>query len=318
MIDFTKTVEPPAAIDFAPPPFENAPTMGRQRDMSIALAVALTLCGGCRSLFARRAPAQAATPNTNDPSAEHRYGPLGSRRSATSDPDVIVVGMIFDVQRIAVPADQIAKHRDDLWKYINELRLDPDTAAHLANNGFRMGVTSRSDLTSIRDLLTPLDTRFESVTQTVQSGHPATLDLGLTGPTRTIYAFHADGRLEGKTFNAATKYLHIDYAVDMIDQQPRTTLRVTPEVFQESERQHWHAGDGEIRYEKQYEGTVYHELAADVPMMDGDVLVIGPTDSQADPYLLGNTLLSSESAGRRWETILCITPRVYRLSTEGK
>ena len=238
--------------------------------------------------------------------------PFDAGRMWSYPDDVVVVGMIFDVERFLVPADKAAAERERIWKYVDELRIDPATTAYLKKNGFRMGVVNGEDIGVLRDLLAGLEARSERMRQTVRSGYPLTLDLGETGSYRTIFTFGPNGDLEGRTFDTATKYLHINYSVQMIRQRPRVKLGVTPEIFQESERPHYQAGDGHVRYEKRYQGIVYHDLAVELSTAPGEVLVIGPADADGNRFILGRTILSGESAGRRWETILCIAPQLYR------
>lgn len=229
--------------------------------------------------------------------------------------DDVLVEIMFDVERFLVPADKIAAQRDNVWKHVDELRISPAQIAYLAKNGFRMGIADRTQISALRQVLDSLGARSEHVNQTVQNGYPLTLDFGTTGRNRTVFTFRRDGRIVGQTFDTAAQYLHIDYRVDVIDHTPRTTLRITPEMFQESRRPQWQESDGQVRYEKQYQGIVYHELATELPTAPGETLIVGPANAEDYRFILGSTILSNETAGRCWETMLCITPRVYR--TQG-
>lgn len=238
--------------------------------------------------------------------------PFDADRVRQYPEDILVLGMVFDVQRFIVPADKVVGVRETIWRYVDELRVDPATTAHLKKNGFRVGVVSSTQIGALRELLDELEARSERTSQTVQRGFPLTLDLGSTGDNRTVYIFRPDGLLEGRTFDNATKFLHIDYNVELVDQRPRTTLGMTPELFQESERRHYQASDGRVLYEKQYEGEIYHELAVKLPTVPGEVLVVGPSDTTNYPFILGSTILGDETGGRRWEIILCVAPHLYR------
>lgn len=238
-----------------------------------------------------------------------------SSRSGVGADAVVAVQLRFDVERFLVPSEALDGRRAEMWNHVDELRGDPATSALLAQNGFQVGVASRLACDAIRALLHDLDASVEKVTHRVQRGIPLTLDMGALGDRPTVFIMGRDGGLAGDTFTGASKLLHVDYEVTLGD-RPRTALRMTPEIFKESSAPYWRLRDGDVRYQKQYEGKLYRELSAEFEAGDGEVLVIGPSDARDRPLMLGSIMLSDIVAGRRWETLLCVTPRLYRHAGE--
>lgn len=265
--------------------------------------------GGC-SWFAWMTPAQdkSAAPAAAMSGVDAGDNPFKTKRRPE---DIVVVRLMFDVERFVVPTDSLASQRDQVWKYVDELRLDPASAAHLMRNGFRIGVIAKSAFAGIQTALTDLNARGEHMTQSVQDGAPLTLDLGPVGENQSVFFFRRNGTLDGKTFSGGTRLIHVDYNTVMTD-APRTALRVTPEVFKESDRPYWQLRDGNVQYRKEYEGTAYRELAVEIEVGPEELLVIGAAEADAARPMLGRMMLSEIVGGRRWETILCIEPRVYR------
>ena len=244
--------------------------------------------------------------------------PFDPQRGGGSADDVIVVGISFTVERYVVPSDVLAPRRSDIWTLVDELRIEPADVAHLKNNGLRIGVAGRAETDVLRELMAGLDARREVITRNAQSGAPVTLDFGSTGSYRTVYLFHRDGRLEGTTFDDAAKFVHIDYHTELRDDAPRITLALRPELFKESDRPHWRVTDGQFLYEKEYHGAAYRELTVEVPVLDGEMLVVAPSAAAENAYLVGSTILSDVLGGRRWETVVMITPRLYRTTGAGE
>jgi hypothetical protein len=238
--------------------------------------------------------------------------PFDRRRASGLPDDVVVVGIAFTVERYVVPTDDLAAaRRTDVWSLVDELRVPPDDIAHLKTNGMRVGVAGPAQAEVLREIMPALGARGEVMNRVVQSGAPMTLDFGSTGSYQTVYVFHRDGRLEGSTFDDATKFLHVDYRVDLDDDAPLITLALTPELFKESEQPHWRVAEGQYRYEKEYQGTAYRDLSVEVRVRDGETLVVGPSAQRRNAYLVGSTILGHETAGRDWGTIVLITPQLH-------
>lgn len=230
-----------------------------------------------------------------------------------SDDPTVVLQMMFEVQRVLIPSDTPADDREILWKYVDELRIDPALSEHLARNGFRVGIANRAGLAALRTLFQRLGAIDERTLQPVRSGYPLTLELGKIDESRSVFTFDREGNLAGRSFGDAVKYLHIDYDCT---QPPQTILRVTPEIFKESEQPDWQTEDGEIKYKKRYEGMVFKDLVFELRHGPDEVLVVGPNVTPASRLVVGSVLLSYEYAGQLWDAVYCIAPLLYRTGDE--
>lgn len=223
--------------------------------------------------------------------------------------------MLFDVERVLIPDHVAAQNRNHFWSYIDESRQGLTLAAYLARNGLRMGVTDAVGLESLRDQFDQNNATRERIQHIAQSGLPITLDIGPMPNNKSIFTFAPDGTLEGTSFTDATKHLHVDFNVICPD-ECQTTLRVTPEIFKQTEQPHWQIRDGAVDYAKLYEGRIFRELATDFELKSGEALVIGPADPQNEKSTIGNVLLTDLSAGRQWETLICIVPQPYKQTSQ--
>ncbi len=298
-------------VDFTASLFDNANFMQRAvrvlRCWLAVWALAASACG-C-SLFSWLAPATAP----NDPAAvgdDGRRSPLHRGRTA-EDENVVVVRLAFDVTRVIVGTSALKERRDEAWRHVDELRLQPTLHANLARNGFRMGVVRADEGDALRGVLDSAGARYERMALRVQDGVPLSIDLGSIVGSRDVFLTQSDGRLVGTSFSHVAKFIHVDYEVSVTD-EPRTTLRVTPELFKESKHPEWSVRDGAPRYQKLYEGMRYHDLAAELDVVEGEMLILGAADADEQPWTLGNTMLVDTVDGSSWETILCIQPKVYR------
>ncbi len=280
------------------------------RQTAVLLTAVLLATTGCERWqwfdFNWNQPEQTAEPEPN-PVSE---GPPPTINSTTRS-DVVTIGMLFDVERVLIPDHIAAQKREKFRTYMDESRQGLKLAAYLARNGFRIGVTDAAGLEALRDQFDHLNATRERIQHIAQSGLPITLDLGSLPSNKSIFIFAPDGTLEGTSFQNATKHLHIDFDVVCPD-NCHTTLRVTPEIFKQTQQPHWQVRDGTVDYSKLYEGRVFRELATDIELKAGEALIIGPSDPQDAKSALGNVLLTDLSAGRKWETLICIVPQPYK------
>lgn len=236
--------------------------------------------------------------------------PFGSE---SSDDDTVVLQMMFEVQRVLIPSDTPAEDREILWKYVDELRIDPELSEHLGRNGLRVGIANRAGLAALRALFQRLGAIDERTLQPVRSGYPLTLELGTIDESTPVFTFDREGHLSGTSFSHAVEYLHVDYDCT---EPPKTTLRITPEIFKESEQPDWQTEDGEIKYKKRYVGRVFEDLVVELQHGPDELLVVGPSVTPASRLVVGSALLVHEFAGRSWDAVYCIAPLLYRAGDE--
>lgn len=234
---------------------------------------------------------------------------LFSRPSESGDA-VVVVGLRFEVERILVPTASLADKAERVWRFVDELRIDPAQSAFLARNGFRIGTAGEGGVRAIRSALESPETRFERVERAVRAGFPLTITLGRTVGNEEIFHYRSSGSLEGRSYSGAVKYLHIDYEADEAD-PGRMVLRIVPEIFKESAVPKWHRRGGEIRYGNTYEGTTFHELATEISLGSDESLIVGPARPGSFSGILGQAMLTTAVDGERWAAYYCVKPNTY-------
>ena len=232
------------------------------------------------------------------------------RVARMNDDSLVQVSLLFEVERFLIPSDVLRELRDQVLSYVDELRIAPTTSNLLSKNGFRMGVMQSADLDELRILLKSFGARSEQSKHAVSHGSPLTLELGSLGDRETVFVINADGRLVGKTFENATRLIHVDYDV-AADGAAVTSLRITPEIFKQGKSPYWRVRDGQIGYQKDYLGVLYRSFAVQIEIGKDEVLVICPGSGANNPLSLGRKMLGEVIAGQQWESILCVRPIIY-------
>jgi len=236
---------------------------------------------------------------------------FASSDGAEGGPGAIRVYLQFDVARIELPAGSV-RHASKVWNHVDELQVDPALSALLARNGFRIGVASASSWPALRALFSEEGARVVRVQRVVQSGAPLWLGLERIVQDEPIFFYGSDGRLAGETFENGTKCLRIDYAVENHDQL-RVALTVTPEIQHEETSMRWRPSEQGYYLSVENERRVFNELRSSWQLKPNDFLVIGPSDTTRLDQLLGSRLLTRQTSADRFDMILCITPKPFRL-----
>lgn len=268
---------------------------------------------GCQTASGppRAGPRQEASGLTSTSEARELFP---SRRGADRDA-IVVVQMQFDVLRVDFPAESI-HHSDKTWNHVDELSGDSVRAALLRRNGFRVGTATADAWPGLRAIFEACQAKVTRGTQLAQQGAPLTLDLGPVEGSEVIFLISPDDRLVGSTFDRGNKYLHLDYTLNA-GAGGGTTIQMTPEIHRESEAKRWPSNGGDLAQVPEYEGKVYHELSNTVNVGAGDFVVIGP-DTAATSLSVGHRFLTRTLDGRKYETVLCITPQPFRTDTTGR
>lgn len=236
--------------------------------------------------------------------------PSRERQPALAD-SLRVVHLGFDVVRVNLPLDGIRDARK-VWNHVDELRVDTDTAACLARNGLRLGVTTPDSWAAIGAILDGqgVETRTEQLLG--QQGMPVTIRMGAVGDGESIFEYGFDGRLAGKTFRIGEKLLTIDYAF-----RPQfggsTDLRVGFEVRHDRGVMTWERYEGGVRQVPAHDRHMFEAVASTLTLRPGEILVIGTNEQADNEYLIGSRFLTTSRAGRRSETLLFVTPKPFQM-----
>ncbi len=278
----------------------------------LLLAVSASLSAGCDSPRAGHSWFREAEPEVPAAAAatdeQPTFGALAAPSPDSTADAIVVVQMLFDVVRVEMEIDEI-HHSDKTWNHVDELRCDPARIALLRRNGLRMGVASEHDWPALRAIFEAGEAQVLGASHTVGTGHPLTLELDQIVDDEVIFLTRADDRAVGTTFDRGAKYLHLDYAVDR--HTGDTTLMVTPEIHRLSRAKYWRSQGGAVQRVPAYRGKVYHELTASMRVSPGEYLVIGPDNARAGGLCVGQKFLTRTERGRKYETVLCITPRPF-------
>ncbi len=236
---------------------------------------------------------------------------FGSDEGSQSDGDPIRVHLQFDVARIELPAGPV-RHAAKVWNHVDELQIDPVLSALLDRNGIRIGVASASSWPALRALFSEEGAKVGRAQRVVQSGAPLWLGLERIVEDQSIFFYGSNGRLAGKTFQKGTKCLRIDYQVEYADDL-QVTLTVTPEIQNEETSMHWRPSEQGYYLSVENERRVFNELRSSWRLRPSDFLVIGPSNATRLDQLLGSRLLTRQTKGDRFDMILCVTPKPFRL-----
>jgi hypothetical protein len=221
-----------------------------------------------------------------------------------------IVDLSFDVFRADLPVTAGRASRK-IWNHVDELRSDAAVVARLARNGFRVGAAPRGSWPAIQAVLESTDARTYRNMLAPPRGAPLLVTMGPVTDRESIFTYNAEHRLTGRTFVAGEKVIAIDYAF-----QPQfggfTELQVGFEVQHDKGVMTWTRDGGVIRQVPDIERHVFSDLTTQLTLERGECLVIGPSETAANEYLIGGRYLSIEHDGRPHESMLFITPTPYQ------
>lgn len=232
------------------------------------------------------------------------------RGNPTAAGQVRVVSIAFDVVRIDMPMGSI-QHSKKVWNHVDELRVEAGLTVRLVRNGLRIGVASSATWPTIRAVLDAAGAELGQTRAIAQANLPLTIDLGTLSEAESVFSYGRDGRLTGRTFLAGDKLLTIDYAFHP-ERGGSTDLRLSFEVRHDRSTMTWERRAGVIGQAPAIDRHVFEELSGVVTLNPNEFLVIGLSDRAQNEYLVGSRLLSFKRAGKRYETMLCVTPQPFQ------
>ncbi len=283
-------------------------------------AAAVILSGACSNGMFRLGGSAPPPPEEQTRSVLVDGRPMVTESDRSSEfgggEDAVRLQMTFDVLRVDLPVRGI-RHSLKVWNHVDETQADPRLTASLARNGLRMGTATADAWPALCVLFEANGAKSLHARHVVQSGAPLSVRLGEVESGETIFGFERDGRLWGRTFQRGTKFLHVDYALDLAA-PTRTILKVTPEVRSFSAGKHWQNIDGRIREVPHYEGRIFSELSAEFSVGPDEFLVIGQSETARLASLVGSRFLTSKHNNVTYETVIRLTPRPLRVDRSGR
>ena len=219
----------------------------------------------------------------------------------------------LDVLRVEVPMGSVSASYK-LWDHLDEQTIGADRLVTLKRNGLRAAVGRPEAWEPIKAVIDGIVDRL--IYHEAANLNRGALNLELdSGPAdRTAFFYRSDGSLVGETFPASRNVLQVVYEIGMKDPS-ELILKVTPEIRQHQRKLEWaRKGTGYARVPV-YRGRTLHELTVQARLPEGCFLVIGPGREIQLASVIGRALLTREVEGRRYESILFLTPQVVRFGT---
>jgi hypothetical protein len=234
--------------------------------------------------------------------------PQPTEAQAAMGVDVLrVVRLTFDVVRADLPLGGV-RDVPKIWNHVDQLRVQDAGGALLVRNGIRMGVASPDAWPVIRAILDRpgIDVRRDQLVP--PAGQPLAIHLNMLEDARPVFYYGADNRLTGKTFPAGDKLLDIEYNYrpeigEVVD------LRTTLEIRRDLGVMRWERREGVVREVPAYDRHLFDSLSSLITLKPDEFLVVGLSEKVDQASLIGNEFFTFEQAGRRYETILFITPK---------
>ncbi len=253
----------------------------------------------------KRAPATEA-------SASDLLDPTFLKSDRGSSVPLELVQLEFDVLRAEFPLEGV-RHAAKLWNHVDELRYDTQLGALLARNGLRIGAAPAGAWPALRAVFTAGRARVQQTQQVVQAPAPLTIDLATLPEPQTIFTFDREGRMAGKTYPAGTKLVHLGYVVHP-ELDGCTDVSIALEIREPAVPGGWQPGEDLMADQPRGPSHVFPALNVVLTLRPEEFLLIGPsaTGPQANEYVLGERFFTEARGGERFETVLCVAPRVFR------
>jgi hypothetical protein len=234
---------------------------------------------------------------------------LHVERAPESSDALRVVHLAFDVLRVEMPLDGDMNSRK-IWNHVDELRVG--NSAPLARNGLRVGAGSSGAWPAIAAILDACRARTSRDQLFAQAAAPLMIELGAAEQGSTFFAYGADQRLVGKTFEGGSKILQLDYAYHP-HLDGATDLAVGFEVRRERGELVWERQpDGSARQVPAVDRHVFDGLRTEITIGAGEFLVVGPSDRVENEYIVGSRFFTRGDGAERFETLLFITPQPFQ------
>ena len=225
-----------------------------------------------------------------------------------------VIHLRFDVHRVDIPISAV-RHTQKVWGHLDELRLDPAHTALLARNALRVGVGKEGAWPAIRAILSSVKLKESRAQRLVRAGAPLTIKLSQIESPEALFRYGPDAVLVGGTLERGYKTICLEYEWSP-RQRSRTTVSLSFEVMENPDRREWDVITGADTGAG--EAVVFGDLSCTFALDDGEFVVIGVSDALSNRFLLGSRFLTSEVGGRRYETLLFITPQPMRTTIDAR
>jgi hypothetical protein len=275
----------------------------------LAIAALLLLAGCPRS---EPAPEQRAPLRQEQPVALVQ----NPQPAHAQDPEASVPVLIsLHIYQLAVPFGTVSNN-EDFWKRVDEQSVDVATYDLLYRNGIRVGQAAIAEWDFFKNIIdqNPAVSKYQVVT--ANEVKSIELEMNAEVPTQNIFFFDSGNVLIGRSYDRCTNFMSLSF-------QPRPrklgdvrvalcpTVRTMRKVLEFNALQQPHEYEF-VRPEHLYEMN----LRADIPL--DSFLIIAPSPDGRWPSSLGNIFLTKEGNAEKYEQILLLVPKPYRLDDPDK
>lgn len=255
-----------------------------------------------------------SSPRKNPPaSAEHRLmalapeeGPAVQSRDARPDVPMLIH---LDIYQLTVPYGTVSLN-EEFWKRINEDCIDVGTRDLLLRNGIRVGESPIGEWSIFKNIIdqNPSVSRHNSFAAT--EAKAVELQMKTEADVQNIFYYDRNG-LRGRTFDPGEYLMSLSF-----QPAPRkfgeVRIALCPVVRTSKRRLEYTAMNQEIEIQYARPERLYEvNLRADIPLES--FLIIAPSPQVQASTSLGSTFLIKEGAAERFEQILLLVPKPYRL-----
>lgn len=273
-----------------------------------AVAGCLILLAGCLSGMGGNSPHEQGDTQTPTLASPQAPSPL-------SNQPFRILHVRFEIRRFHMPAEP-SRYSPKIWNHVDELRIDAELVAALARNGVRVGAAPRSSWPAIYAILEAAGAEVEQQEMEVRGKDPLEIVLISRQEPETIFAYDRKNRLSGRTVPAGDRMLRIDYLLHP-ELSGCIDLNVEPEIRRDLGSMQWQNVGGVITRAPAYEWLRFESLSAPITLNPDEFLVIGSSERAENEYLVGGRFFNAIHKGKRYETVLCITPRPYEVAMGG-
>lgn len=276
-----------------------------------SLACLLCLCAGC-SLWSRPTeppPPPVVEPTVVRPVVEERVLEPVTDDTPRPPGDYVLIVRV-KLMHVEVPAGTISAS-ERLWSYLDEEIADPDMAATLNRNGFRVGRGRIADWDQLGRLLREMTGQTpQAVEAHTIPGQAVPVVLQERQDIQTIFTYNLRGELAGRDYPAGDNLLMVACRLNPDD--PSTVLvHGVPLVRTTKRYPTYRTRGGMVSFAREPQLVPLEGLEFRVNVPLGHYLAIGPGALSRRQTSAGHHFLVGARTGLPYEKMLVIVPEVF-------
>jgi len=210
---------------------------------------------------------------------------------------------------VAFP-EGVLTNSETVWSELSHKRWPADVRALLALNGIRVGMLASSAWPDLAKTLERLKgIRLKSATLPTYPASPAQVFLRRTDRHQTVFAHRLDETVYGMDYPPGDVTLSVHCLVDEAT-PARMAMTVMPLVRASRRKMRYTKVNGRYNFIKVPALLRFRELAWQIPVTSGDVIVLGPGRGARQSSAAGRLLFLRDVDGATFETLVLLSPHV--------